>query len=1042
MNNPQPQPKRRLWIGTIILMIVSWLGSVGQSSAAEEDQSSGGAPASADMPTSWEPTALSNTDFSIRRRSTVELWQDRDRYRDAVLEAIRSDDLETAERARWVQDRWRRGIFAETSPEMIQRLAQLEPVEAIELLLETADFASATIAMSESIGTLDFETITTRVAITLDVRFPVYARRALRSGREHDLFEFLNVAATTKELAVCRRDWANLIGAEAHEQAFQERMQSWPHSRSEPTRCLLAMLDGDADTALQIAEEADARMRSEPALDERQPAQTREDAAKSMSLTRIVRMIGSQWKELAEDSAHAAREFEQKPKTIETWTEAIEHWSDALIAASRCDDVQLERQAVEGLSLPEPRTPSPDRSSRPEATEDIEPIDLAAETRALAWRTLLIHGYLEEAIRWVQIDDPGDAAMIASSASKSQRAIELLDFEMRQTDTGLAERIDAAIEAQRQLFEDNGSIDPNTVRNALARSSTGLAPEVESLFALMRFFLSVGRDDAAWRIADRLSIEGLSCRRGTSSSTYLVRDYVLLSLMMTNRTDWIIRLGFRDWETEPSLVSQSLIARISIIDDYQVLMILSDLVRSHAPHLTPQDAFRTACEIARGDQSDRQEHADWIPILAQSLRDGSLRRRVNQDAQLDAFFQPHNRVWSDLFVAYGRPDLAEPLLRRRASTGDLDAMYRLAQEYRFASSVSDEALNQSFEKIWDIVATPQSDEDSRFRDKVVTGIDAIAGQVRLAMDRGDQQSANQLILDLNAMACTPSTNVRQHIADTLAELGQFEQAKSIYQTLLLMTAISSEPSQTLIDLARSFQGFTIKATKRAIDRTESAVRLEPDQRPTSLPPGDQELRRAAVDWFDIAFAGMLTTFEYRPQIYLIYPRLISRERLEIDLAERLNGPDGVTRISDDRLVKQVKHLQRLDRMDITTAESILPLLRQASLDEVADQFVNNILEAAEEHLQLFPADAMIANNVAWASAMNHHSLERALELARRAVALEPDSAIYRDTLAEILARSDRPEEAWMIEKGCLLDDPSQWHLHEQLQRFQKLSKPR
>lgn len=1043
MNTPQRQPKRLFRIGLITLMIVSGMGHVEGAAAAEDGQVNDGKPtaanlpASTDMPETLRPNALSNTDFSIRRRSTIELWQSPDRYRNAVLEAIRSEDLETAERARWVQDRWRRGIFADTSPEMIKRLARLPPVEAIELLLETADFESATMAIRESFGTLDFDAIAIRVAMTLDVRFPVYARRARQSGREQDLLDFLNVAATTKELAVCRRDWAKLIGLDEPEADFSDRMQAWPPARSEATRCLLAMLDGDPEQALRVAETADQRVRADAASVNGQASQIQEDAEDPRSLKRVVRMVRKQWKELAEESAQAAESLEKEQRTIKNWTAAIELWSDALIGASRCNDSELQRKAVEGLKLPQASS-----QSERVISEELNPSKLAPETRDLAWRTLLIHGYLEEAIEWVKIDDAGDAAMIASSASRSRRAMELLDYDISQTDTGLSERIDSAIAAQRTLFEDSGSSDPKTARDALERSSNGLAREVESLFALMRFYLSVGRDDAAWQIADRLSIEDLSCRRGQRSSTYLVRDYVLLSLMMTNRTDWIIRLGFRDWETEPTLISQSLIARIAIIDDYQVLMILTDLVRTHSPQSSSKEAFRIACEIARGDQSDRQHHAHWIPILAQGLRDGSLRQRVNQDAQLDAFFQPHNQVWSDLFVAYGRPDLAEPLLRRRASTGDLEAMYQLAQDYRFASSIPDEALNQSFEKIWEAVATPQSDSDSRFRDNVVTGIDAIAGQVRLAMDRGDNQSADQLVSDLNAMACTPSTSVRQHIADVLADLGHFEQAESIYRSLLLMTAISSDSSQSLIDMARSFQSFAIKATKREIELTESAVRLENTTSVTPPRPDEQRLRRAAVDWFDLAFAGTLTGLEYRPQIYLIYPRLIARERLEIDLAERLGDPDAASRISDDHLVKQVKHLQRLDRMDITTAESILPTLRKASLDEIADQFVESILESAEIHLQEFPADAMIANNVAWASAMNHHSLDRALRLARRAVALEPDSAIYRDTLAEILARLERPEEALLIEKNCILDDPSQWHLHEQIQRFQKLSKPR
>ena len=105
------------------------------------------------------------------------------------------------------------------------------------------------------------------------------------------------------------------------------------------------------------------------------------------------------------------------------------------------------------------------------------------------------------------------------------------------------------------------------------------------------------------------------------------------------------------------------------------------------------------------------------------------------------------------------------------------------------------------------------------------------------------------------------------------------------------------------------------------------------------------------------------------------------------------------------------------------------------MDDLADESLSEIVRAAEKHAKIFPGDAMIANNVAWGAAMNNFQLDTALKMSRRAVAGEPDSAIYRDTLAEILFRLGRPDEALQIEQGCILDDPGQWHLHEQIERF-------
>ena len=67
--------------------------------------------------------------------------------------------------------------------------------------------------------------------------------------------------------------------------------------------------------------------------------------------------------------------------------------------------------------------------------------------------------------------------------------------------------------------------------------------------------------------------------------------------------------------------------------------------------------------------------------------------------------------------------------------------------------------------------------------------------------------------------------------------------------------------------------------------------------------------------------------------------------------------------------------------------------------------------------------------------MNKRELSEASRLSEQAVYFEPESAIYRDTLAEILFLLGRVDEALQIESGCLLDDPGQWHLHEQIEKY-------
>jgi hypothetical protein len=35
----------------------------------------------------------------------------------------------------------------------------------------------------------------------------------------------------------------------------------------------------------------------------------------------------------------------------------------------------------------------------------------------------------------------------------------------------------------------------------------------------------------------------------------------------------------------------------------------------------------------------------------------------------------------------------------------------------------------------------------------------------------------------------------------------------------------------------------------------------------------------------------------------------------------------------------------------------------------------------------------------------------------------------------VLFQLGRKEEALQIEEGCVLDDPGQWHLHEQIEKY-------
>ena len=987
---------------------------------------------------------LGSEEFSLRRRSTLELWRDRDKYREAIIVAARDDDPETAERARWILGRWQRGILSDTPSELAHQLAALAPIEAIERLLESGQFAAATIAMHESYGTLDFESISARVSITLDQRFPIYARAAVRSKTTKSFLDFLDAASSTSAMAVSRRDWAKLFATSDEpvaEMRLPESAKNWDSSLTQRTLVLLNLLAGEVNAAMEAARAADQGRNLE-----QNDAVFAEFAPRQQTLVRSVQMLTSQWLPMASAAAQSARGCEHAAaqlidaagdadsdaaptsdlaaKLARYHEDAIGHWAAALIAADRGLEMDIRAQAVAGLT-----------ANLIALGDDENGASAVADARALAWRTLLIHGEIDAGLSVIGRDDPAAAAMIAANASRNADAFDRLGFSVDQIDTQLETWIDEAIAAQRELFDASNSGDALRVAEAGAPAETGVAPEIEKLFTLIRLLDGVNRDDAAWRIADRLSLPDLRVKRPQSSSTYLIRDYVMLSLLWTTHSDWMIRLGMRDWETESTIISRNAISQITVNDNYQVLAILQRFVQMQRPQATTIEAFQIACEIARADDVDRRRHADLVSELARSLRDGTLRHRVADEPDLHVYFRPSVDVWSELFAAHGRPDLAEPFLQRLSSSGDLKGALTLAKEYRLSgpSAISGDL----YEVIWNAVAMSTSEGNPRFRDDVITAVTAVGEQWRAARDVGDQRTAEELLRQLRAMACTPSTDMRQQIADVLADLGQWQIADQIYRSTLVMTALTFDETQSMFDIARKYQGFVLRATASRLETTKSAV-----DAPSigDLSARDLELRHQAITWVDIAFVQTLDRISLRPQLYLVFPRLFAREKLELALSQTAAKPPAAAAQTVRQLLDR---LRQLDAMDITTAESILPRLSELGLEDLAAAELKRMIQAADIHLKTFPVDAVIANNVAWGAAVNNIELDDALRLSRHAVRFEPDSAIYRDTLAEILARRGNFDEAAQIERSCVIDDPGQWHLHEQVKRFeQKLSKSR
>jgi uncharacterized Ntn-hydrolase superfamily protein len=81
-------------------------------------------------------------------------------------------------------------------------------------------------------------------------------------------------------------------------------------------------------------------------------------------------------------------------------------------------------------------------------------------------------------------------------------------------------------------------------------------------------------------------------------------------------------------------------------------------------------------------------------------------------------------------------------------------------------------------------------------------------------------------------------------------------------------------------------------------------------------------------------------------------------------------------------------------------------------------------------------DAGSLNALAWYCATADLYLEESLEAAQRAVALKPDNSGYIDTLAEVLFRTGRKEEAIQVIDRAIAIDPDDDYLKSQKARFE------
>jgi tetratricopeptide (TPR) repeat protein len=115
---------------------------------------------------------------------------------------------------------------------------------------------------------------------------------------------------------------------------------------------------------------------------------------------------------------------------------------------------------------------------------------------------------------------------------------------------------------------------------------------------------------------------------------------------------------------------------------------------------------------------------------------------------------------------------------------------------------------------------------------------------------------------------------------------------------------------------------------------------------------------------------------------------------------------------------------------------LVPELEKLGHKQEADTLFARGLEPHAKLCREYPASAWAHNSLAWLCAATRRNLDTALEHAQKAVALEPTTAGYHDTLAETYFRRGEQDKAIEeIKKSIALDGKRQY-FKKQLKRFE------
>lgn len=604
----------------------------------------------------------------------------------------------------------------------------------------------------------------------------------------------------------------------------------------------------------------------------------------------------------------------------------------------------------------------------------------------LRWRALALHNQVGHAIDLLAMIDQSRAANLATLLSRFATAEKLCEFDLEMIPTELDDWISDAYAVQSKL------------------PAGTLAPPVQRLYSLARLLLSVGETGDALKI-----YQGLTDRE-LIVSKYGVRlhEQTLNELELTSRLDWMREMAVAPGDNSMTRRTRRIVS-VALGTEEAAFQAVLDRIGVIHQRSKFRQRFQMTFELFRGKLiAPFDASKDFRRLFEALVHHRQIQRIGGRVRGFDKNLM--NQEIIDMFLRNRQVDLAHEGLTILAQSGNVDAMISVAE--RELDQGDRHAAAQRWKQVSLEAGKFTATEAITTLDHGLAYAKSVVGQWILAKRTGDRELAEQLEYRIRFMLTSPSLTFRNEIANYLSKMKQYDLAAETLRDLTVLASFGGDEAPNFFAVALAY-----------VQVLENLKDSDPALLDSLMIPADD-----AVRWNDLLVIGILENTDYQDRAFVSVPLSVRKTFLQHAID------------TDDASLaeKSIAQIESYDPMNIDFGERLLPKLRKAGMTDLADLALERLMDFGEEHIERFGSDATALNNLAWTAAMNQLQLDRALELSQRAVMLEPDSVVYRDTLAEVLHLLGHNDQALAIESACLLDDPDDWHLYQQIEKYQEL----